>query len=287
MARAGAERLAGLVAAVTVAAAAATCATGSWVVRGQVLRVAGSDTMLPLTRILVKAFEEANPGIRVEVRGGGSTAGIAALIAGHADVCASSRALTAAEAQQLYQRYGRLGVRVQVARDALEVFVHPDNPVRGLTMLQLKGIFTGRIRQWEKVGGVGGTIEVLIRPPSSGTHGFFRAVALDGEEYAPFATVIETTAELVELVSADETAIAYGGMAYGREGVVAVVLDGVPPTPEAVRSGAYPLSRYLYVITVGPPEGLVKRFVDFALASQGQRLVAEAGFIPLFEAEVP
>ena len=239
--------------------------------------------MLPLTRLLGRVFEEANPGVRVSVAGGGSTAGIAALIDGRADVCASSRPLTAAEAQALYRRYAKLGVRVQVARDALEVFVHPDNPVRGLTMLQLKGIFTGRIRQWEKVGGAGGTIEVLIRPPSSGTHGFFRAVALDGEEYASHATVIETTAELVELVRADETAIAYGGMAYEQEGVVALALDGAAPNAPAARSGAYPLSRYLYVITVGPPAGLVKRFVDFTLSSEGQRLVAEAGFIPLFE----
>lgn len=239
--------------------------------------------MLPLTALLARVFGEANPGVRVGVEGGGSTAGIAALIDGRADVCASSRPLTAAEAQRLHQRHGRLGVRVQVARDALEVFVHPDNPVRALTMLQLKGIFTGRIRQWEKVGGAGGTIEVLIRPPSSGTHGFFRAVALDGEEYASFATVVETTAELVKLVSADETAIAYGGMAYAREGVAALALEGAPPNPEAARSGAYPLSRYLYVISVGPPAGLVKGLVDFALSPRGQQVVAEAGFIPLFE----
>lgn len=239
--------------------------------------------MLPLTALLARVFGEANPGVRVGVEGGGSTAGIAALIDGRADVCASSRPLTAAEAQRLHQRHGRLGVRVQVARDALEVFVHPDNPVRSLTMLQLKGIFAGRIRQWEKVGGTGGTIEVLIRPPASGTHGFFRAVVLHGEEYAPFATVIDTTAELIELVSADETAIAYGGMAYEREGVVAVTIDGAPPTVEAARSGAYPLSRYLYVITVGPPAGLVKGLVDFALSPRGQQVVAEAGFIPLFE----
>jgi phosphate transport system substrate-binding protein len=286
MAGAGTKRVLALVAAASGAVVLLGCATGSWPARSGKLRVVGSDTMLPLTRLLARAFEAANPGVRVSVGGGGSAAGIAALIAGRADLCASSRPLTAAEAQQLFQRHGRLGVRVQVARDALEVFVHPDNPVRALTKLQLKGIFTGRIRQWEKVGGVGGTIEVLIRPPSSGTHAFFRAVALDGEEYAPFATVIETTAELVELVSLDETAIAYGGMSYRREGVVAVVVDGAPPTPEAVRSGAYPLSRYLYVITVGPPEGLVKGFVDFILGPQGQRLVAEAGFIPLFDTKI-
>lgn len=281
--RAGAERRIALGVALGVVVAAAGCATAGRLGGGGVLRLAGSDTMLPLTRLLAQVFEKANPGVRVDVEGGGSTAGIAALIDGRADICASSRSLTAGEAQRLHQRYGRLGVRVQVARDALEVFVHPDNPLRALTMLQLKGIFTGRIRQWEKVGGTGGTIEVLIRPPSSGTHGFFRAVALDGEEYASFATVIETTAELVELVRADETAIAYGGMAYAHEGVVALTLDGAPPAVEAARSGAYPLSRYLYVITVGPPAGLVKRLVDLVLSPPGQRVVAEAGFIPLFE----
>lgn len=247
------------------------------------LRLAGSDTMLPLTNALAKAFAAGNPGVRLRVEGGGSTAGIVALIDGRADICASSRPLTAAETERLYRRHGRLGVRVQVAKDALEVFVHPDNPVRQLTMLQLKGIFTGRIRQWEKVGGVGGTIEVLIRPPSSGTHGFFRAVALDGEEYAPFVTAIDTTEELLELIAADESAIGYGGMAYGRGAVGVLSLEGVPPSVETARSGAYPLSRYLYFITVGPPEGLAKRFVDFALSPAGQRVVAGTGFIPLFE----
>ncbi|MEP0772844.1 MAG: phosphate ABC transporter substrate-binding protein [Acidobacteriota bacterium] len=270
------ERAVALALALAVLAGCATTGRGE-------LRLAGSDTMLPLTRALAQAFLAANPRLRVRVEGGGSTAGIAALIDGRADLCASSRPLTAAEAERLYRRHGRLGVRVQVARDALEVFVHPDNPVRELTMLQLKGIFTGRIRQWEKVGGSVGTIEVLIRPPSSGTHGFFRAVALDGEEYAPFATVIDTTEEVIELVAADETAIGYGGMAYGRGGVAVVALDGVPPSVATARSGAYPLSRYLYFITVGPPEGLARRFLDFSLSPAGQRVVAEAGFISLFE----
>ncbi len=267
---------------VTLAALAACATTGRWA--ETVLRLSGSDSMLPLTRLLARAFETEQPGVRVRVAGGGSTAGIAALIEGHVDICASSRPLTAAEAQRLYQRHGRLGVRVQVGRDALEVFVHPDNPVRSLTMPQLKGIFTGRIRRWEKVGGREGSIEVLIRPETSGTHGFFRAVALHGEEYAPHATVIDTTAELLALVGADASAIGYGAMAYAMQGdVVAISLDGVPPTPEAVRSGAYPLSRYLYLVTPGPPRGLAKRLVDFALSPAGQRLVAEAGFIPIYE----
>jgi phosphate transport system substrate-binding protein len=260
----------------------ASCASGGRARDGGTLRVAGSDTMLPLTTLLGRVFSQLHPEVRVQVAGGGSTAGIASLIAGDIEVCAASRPLVAAEAQALYHRQGRLGVRVQVARDALAVFVHADNPVRSLTLLQLKGIFSGRIRQWDKVGGRTGTIRVLIRPPTSGTHGFFRSVVLQGEEYAPFATTVDTTAQLVELVRADELAIAYGGMAYQRQGVVALALDGAPPTEAAVRAGAYPLTRYLYFVTAGPPAGLVKQFVDFALSPEGQRLVRAAGFVPLF-----
>lgn len=259
------------------------CLSGRPGLVAQVLRVVGSDTMLPLTQRLAQEFAATSGGLRVLVEGGGSSAGIAALIAGQADVCTSSRPLTAEEARLLFRRHGRLGVRVPVARDALEVFVHPANPVRSLTLLQLKGIFTGRIRQWEKVGGQGGTITVAVRPPTSGTHGFFQAVALQGEEYAPFATVAETTEEVVALVSRDPSAVGYGGMAFQREGVVAVALEGVAPSVEAARSGAYPLSRYLYLVTVGPPEGLAKGFVDFALSPNGQRLVTAVGFISLFE----
>lgn len=258
----------------------ASCASGR--LGPERIRLPGSDTMLPLTRLLAQAFAEQEPGVRVEVVGGGSTAGIAELIAGRAELCAASRPLTPKEAHELFRRQSRLGVAVQVARDGLAVFVHQSNPVQGLSKLQLKGIFTGRIRRWEKVGGVEGDIRIFIRPPSSGTHGFFRTTVLDGEEYASFARAVETTEELVKLIGTDIGAIGYGGMAYRCGGVRAIAVDGVAPTPEAVRVGAYPLSRYLFLITAGPPEGAVKRFVDFALSPQGQAVVAAAGYVPLF-----
>lgn len=281
MARKGEDSFALGAAFVVLAALLASCTSSAGHPRPTRLRVSGSDTMLPLTTHLAKLFNADNPDVIVEVQGGGSTAGIAALIAGGADVCASSRPLAPDEAGKLFRRYRRLGVRTQVARDALAVFVHPENPVRSLTMLQLKGIFTGRIRQWEKVGGTEGTIRVLIRPPSSGTHGFFRAVVLQGEEYAPFAETIATTPELVSIVSGDPTAIAYGGMAFENMGAAAIAVGGALPTSEAVRAGTYPLARYLYLITPGPPDGAAKRFVEFCLSSAGQRGVAEAGYVPL------
>ncbi len=274
-----ADRLAAA-AVVLVAVATAACTTAPRSSHRE-LRIAGSDTMLLLTRRWAEGFMAATPGIAVWAEGGGSGAGIEALIAGTADIAAASRPLRPDEVRRLHERHGTLGVTVLVAQDALSVLLNPANPVRDLTLLQLKGIFTGRIGTWVKVGGADRPIAVVTRPPNSGTFRVFQELVLDGEAYTARAASAPTTAAVAAVVRNDPAAVGYGGIAYGRD-LVHCRIDGVAPAPAAVRDGSYPLARYLYLVTVRPPEEAAKAFVDWVVSPPGQRIVAEVGYIPLW-----
>ena len=246
------------------------------------LRVRGSDTMLVLNRRLAEAFMGSSPGMSVRVDGGGTRAGVEALVAGEADIAAASRPLLADEVAAIYDRFRSLGVRHLVAQDALSVFVNGANPVRALTLDQLRGLFDGSIHSWDELGGERLEVVAIVRPPSSGTHRFFRDHVLEGAPYAAGARTVPTTAEILEAVRSDPRAVGYGGVAYRLPGAEACAIDGVPPTVEAVRDGRYPLARYLAFYTVEPPAGLAKRFIDFCQGAEGQAIVSEVGYIPLW-----
>ena len=247
------------------------------------LVVVGSDTMVELNRRLAEAFMRAHRGETVRVEGGGSGIGIEALIAGRAEIAACSRPLASAEVAALYERFETLGVRFLVAQDALSVYVNQANPVRDLGLEQLRGIFSGSITDWAEVGGEHGEIVVVVRPPSSGTHRFFRDHVLLGAPYSVRALSIPTTRGVLRAVRDEQRAIGYGGLAYRLQGVIQISLAGVKPTPENVRANAYPLARYLSFYTAKPPHNLAQRFIDWCLGSEGQRVVAEVGYIPLWE----
>ena len=245
------------------------------------VRVVGSDTMLVLNRRLAEEYMRAHPGAMVLVAGGGTGRGVEVLLTDRAVVCAASRPLRATEVRQLHERFETLGVRYLVARDALSVYLNPANPVRDLSMQQLRGLFTGDVRSWQQVGGPELEVLPVIRPPTSGTHHFFRQHVLRGESYAPGALTAPRTADVVAAVLAHRGAVGFGGVAYGGEGVHARV-EGAPPSARAVRNGTYPLARYLYFYTVAPPRGEVRRFVDWCLAEPGQRVVQQVGYVPLW-----
>ncbi len=252
-----------------------------------VVRVVGSDTMLLLDRRLAEAFMRAHPGVAVRVEGGGSGTGIAALIAGEVEIAAASRPLAADEIEALYERFRTLGVTSLVARDALSVYLNPANPIRDLTLVQLDGIFSGSISNWAQVGGADRPIRVLIRPTSSGTHRFFRDHVLKGAPYRSDAKVLARTNDIVEAVAADVDAIGYGGVAYGPN-VIHCAVDGVaPPTPQAPGADGYPLSRLLTFVTAAPPEGWPRRFIDWVQGPEGQGVVREVGYLPLWERAQP
>jgi phosphate transport system substrate-binding protein len=243
--------------------------------------IAGSDTMLPLTMSLAEAYMSLHPGVAVRVAGGGTSLGVDGLLSGSVDLCAASRPFRPQEIQALYERFGTMGIRYLVARDALVVLVHPDNPVRGLTMDQLSAVFSGTVRDWTELGAPSGPIEVVIRPPSSGTHHFFRDHVLLNADYAPGSVIGIRSHDVEDHVRSRPFAIGFGGMVQG-EGLVQLEIDGVPATAETVREGSYPLARYLYFYAAEPPSGAPADFVEWCAGPVGQRVVSEAGFVPLW-----
>lgn len=248
------------------------------------VRITGSDTMLTLARRWAGAFMSRNPGIVVHVEGGGTGAGVVALVDGRADLATGSRPLLPTEVQRLNERHASLGVSFRCARDGVSVFLNPQNPVRDIDLPHLKELFAGRIVNWREVGGRDTGVQILRRPPNSGTHQLFRELVLAEEAYGEQATILPTTAAVVDAIRHDPAAVGYGGLAFAPD-LVHCAVGGRPPTPVNVRNGSYPLARYLFLHAVRQPRGWPRRFIDFVFSDEGQRIVEEVGFVSLWETQ--
>lgn len=245
------------------------------------VRIKGSDTMVLLNRRLAAAFMMGHPGTAVVVEGGGSATGVQALLEGSVDIAAASRPVEGPEVGAVFRRYGTLGVRFLVAEDPFSVYLNPSNPVRDLSVEQLRAIFAGKVTSWRELGGEDLEIHVITRPPTSGSHRFFQLHVLLGGAYAARAATLARTRDIVGVVRKDPAAIGYGGRGWAR-GVRCARVDGVAPTPGAVREGRYPLTRYLTFYTARPPSGAVRRFIDWCLGPEGQAVVRKVGYVPLW-----
>lgn len=247
--------------------------------RDERIVVRGSDTMSDL----VKRWAAAYPAARVEVSGGGTGTGIAALTNGTADVAAASRRMTADERRVVTARRGEV-VEETVALDAVAIYVHADSPVVRLTLDDARAIYRGEISSWARVGGPARAIARYSRENSSGTYAFFKDKVLGGDAFAVDVQCLPGTAAVVRAVARDRYAIGYGGIAATR-GVRAIAIvdrEGrvSRPTREAATSGQYPLARPLYMyFPAAAPEG-VSRFVRWLRTAEAQRLAEGAGFFP-------
>jgi phosphate transport system substrate-binding protein len=248
--------------------------------------VKGSDTMVILAQRWAEAFMAKHPGISVQVTGGGSGTGISALINGTTDVCNASRPMKASEREKLKQRYNSLGVEVKAARDGLAVYLPESSPVDELSLDQVKGIYTGRIKNWKEVGGPDKGIILYGRENNSGTYVYFRDNVLKGQDFAPAMQSMPGTAAVVNAVSKDPNGIGFGGAAYAK-GIKFVKIktdakaEGYAPTPENIKAGKYPITRFLYMYLRSRPTGDVKKYVDFALGDEGQAIVTKVGYFPI------
>ena len=247
-----------------------------------IVTISGSDTMFELTSTLAEEYMKENPGFSVKVEGGGTAAGIRQLIKGEIDICTASRNLTPEEAKALADYYGSLGLVFLIAKDALSIYLQPENPIQNLTFKQLKNIYIGDIDNWKSVGGIDTLILPVTRNPNSGTYLYFKDHVLDGEEYGENSVIIPTTREIVKYVEENVNAIGYGGMGYTGK-IKHIKIDGVEPTEANVRNDTYPIIRYLHFFTTKSPKGEVKKFIDWVLSPAGQSVVRKAGFIPLWE----
>lgn len=242
--------------------------------------ISGSTTVLPIASACAEAFMDAHPDVDVQVSGGGSGAGIKAMGEGVVSLAMASRELKDEEKTA----YPELQT-VAVAKDGIAVIVNPENPVEALTLSQLKDIYTGTVSGWQDIGGETAKIEIVGRDSASGTREFFFEKVLHKEDFTKFMLEKNSNGAVQQYVSQTPTAIGYVGMGF-EDGVKVIEIKGddgknSKPSVETVKSGAYPLSRELYFVTAGEPEGLAKEFLDFVLSAEGQKIVEEQGFVSL------
>ncbi|HEX7880630.1 MAG TPA: phosphate ABC transporter substrate-binding protein [Candidatus Eisenbacteria bacterium] len=253
---------------------------------GKAITIKGSDTMVILGQRWVERYMATHPGSVLQITGGGSGTGIAALINGNTDICQASRPMKTDEKKKLRDRYQTMGVEIPVARDGLSIYVNEANPIQEFTMEQLRGIYTGQILNWKELGGADEPIVVYSRESSSGTYVFFKDHVLGGADFAPQVQTLPGTAAIVNAVSKDKRGIGYGGVAYAKGiRVPALKKDAaapaILPTEAAVKDGSYALSRDLYFYTRKKPDGAVKEFIDWVLSAEGQKLAIDVGYFPV------
>lgn len=258
------------------------------------IQVKGSDTMVNIAQAWAEEYRKVAPNVDVEVSGGGSGVGIAALIRGTVDVANASREMKPAELEQARANTGQDAKEFIVGYDALAVYVHKENPIAEVTLEQLARVFAedGDITRWSQLGvSLPGTSDDTIvrvsRQSSSGTYEFFREHVLGVGDFKLGSRDMSGSKEVVELVGHTLTAIGYSGMGYATTAVKMLPLvpagggPAVAPTVEATLSRAYPLARSLQVYTLGEPTGDVKQYVDWILSADGQRIVQENGYVPV------
>ena len=255
------------------------------VIADTTITMKGSDTLVRLGQRWAEEYMKQNPGTVIQVSGGGSGTGIAALLNGTTDVCQASRDMKEKE-YTLAERADINVFRVAVALDGIAVFLHEENPLNELTIPQLKGIYTGAITNWKEVGGPDKQIILYGRQNNSGTYVFFKNRVMDGDDYATRTQTLPGTAAVVNAVSKDINGIGYGGLAWAKGVKFCAVkeddeTEGVEPTVETVSEGLYPISRDLYWFFDSKPDGELKNLLNWALSPEGQKLAEEIGYVPL------
>lgn len=242
------------------------------------LTLTGSSTIAPLASEIGKRFERQHSGIRIDVQTGGSSRGIADIRSGLADIGMVSRALQPEE----NDLYGFI-----LARDGIAVIIHRDNPVQQLTDKQIIHIYTGQITHWKEVGGQNAPITVINKAAGRSTlELFLKHFALKSQHIAA-DVIIGDNEQGIKTVAGNPDAIGYVSIGTAefdaRQGIPIKLLPlgSVPATSENVRKGSFPLSRPLNLVTRTPPEGWVKKFIDFAQSTQVHELIEEQHFVPL------
>jgi phosphate transport system substrate-binding protein len=265
------------------------------------LNSVGSDTLNNLMTLWSEAFRAIYPNVNIQIEGKGSSTAPPALIEGTSQLGPMSRPMKSSEIDAFEKKYGYKPTEIRVALDTLAVFVHKDNPINGLTVKQLDGIFSSThksgsedITTWGQLGLTGDwtarPISLYGRNSASGTYGFFKDHVLDKGDFK--ATVKEQpgSSAVVLGVAGDLYGIGYSGIGYAAAGVRAVPLgteDGVyyEPTQENALSGDYPLARFLLIyVNKKPGEGmdpLTREFLRFVLSKAGQQICVKDGYYPL------
>lgn len=243
----------------------------------------GSTTVGPIAKAFAEHLMRQDPAINITVSESGSGNGAKALLNGTCDIATLSRHLKPAEREAMEAK-GVKPVAHVAAYDALPVVVHPSNKVGGLTIEQIRGIYTGKIVNWKEVGGFDKPIVVISRDTNSGTFETFSELVLgkDGK-IVPAAEYTGSNGAVRQRVQKTEGAIGYLGLGFVDDTVKVVEVDGVEPSVETVLDKTYPINRELFMFTNGEPAAgsLAAKFLAMIGSKAGAAMVEEIGFVPV------
>lgn len=255
--------------------------------------IKGSDTEVNLALVLAETFMESDPNVSIAVTGGGSGAGIAALINGKTSIANASRPMKEEEIALAKERQVQALATV-LGMDAIAIVVHPQCPVQELSLQQLGAIYRGDIQNWKSLGGPDAAISLYGRQSNSGTFVYFRD-SIVRAEYSSQVKQMNGTAQIVEAIKNDVHGIGYVGVGYilqkngtKHSGIKVLGISRgkksaafLPIDTKSIDSGAYPIIRPLYQYTDGQPQGKLQSFIQYCLSQKGQALVKANGYFPI------
>jgi len=259
------------------------------------IRMKGSDTMIQLATAWAEAYRKVNKNVFVNANGGGTGTGFAALQNNSTDICNASREIKKEEAEKVKSVTGKEVKEFTVAHDALAVYAHPSNPIKDISIEELREIWAegGTIENWDQINpAMKGKITLFGRQNNSGTYDYFREHICGKKEgkqreFRGGISEMNGSSEVVENVARTKTGLGYSGMGYKTPKVNWLHVSNkkgepaVEPGAEAARSGKYPIARKLYLYTAGDPAPEVKAFIDWIQSPAGQKIVEQEGFVSL------
>jgi phosphate transport system substrate-binding protein len=253
----------------------------------------GSDTLVNVAQAWAEAYPEVNPEVAVAVSGGGSGTGIAAMINGTVDIANASRKMKDKEIK-LAEEHGQHPVEHTVGYDALAVFIHKDNPIKSMSLAQLKDIYgrDPKVKKWSDMGitvpGCEDEIVVVSRQNNSGTYAYFQKTVLGKKgKYRQGTLDMHGSKDVADLVEKTPCAIGYSGLAYATDHLQMVCIETggadacVSPSVATASDRSYPIARPLFMYTNGEPQGAIKEYLDWILSDAGQCILLKKGYAPV------
>ena len=262
----------------------------------------GSDTLANLMTLWAEDFKRNYPNINIQIQAAGSSTAPPALTEGTSNMGPMSRKMKDKELEAFEKKFGYKPTAIPVAIDALAVFVHKDNPIKGMSIVDVDALFSSTrkcggakdISTWNDLG-VGGSlgrqdIQIYGRNSVSGTYGYFKSKALCKGDFRSSVNEQPGSASVVQSVSTSLNGIGYSGIGYKTSSVRAIPLskkggDFIEASPEMAVTGKYPLSRFLYVYVNKAPNKplapLEREFIKMLMSKSGQEVVVKDGYIPL------
>ncbi len=252
----------------------------------------GSDTIVNLALAWAERYQENHPEVRISVTGGGTGTGMSALISGTVDIANASRKIKAEEIASA-EKNGIIPEEHVIARDAIAVIVHPDNPIQQLSLEQISRIYKGEINNWKELGGEDRPIVRLSRETNSGTHVYFleEVIRLGSKEdksiFSADTLLLPSSEGIIAEVSENPNAIGYDGLGYVTEDVKMLAIAANPEAPfvlpsiETVNNGSYPISRDLFMYTKQNPSTATLAYLEWIFTPEAQEIVSSLGFVPV------